>query len=169
MEKTHGKRGEVVTVPVHGLPPLLRAGMRVALLPPPLVGSRWHTVEAVHSRTATGSLVSLSGVGGIAEARELLGAVVLADVRELPEGYELHDADALLGREVSDEVHGVLGTIDEVMVGAANDVWVISGPHGELLVPVVDEVVPELPATGAIRVRVPAGTIAAVPAGGEGE
>ena len=49
------------------------------------------------------------------------------------------------------------------MTGAANDVWVIEGPFGEVLVPVVDEFVLACDDHGPIRVRVPDGT---VPGGG---
>ena len=71
----------------------------------------------------------------------------------------LHDAEALLDREVVDNSLGYLGTISEVMVGPANDVWVIGGPFGEVLVPVVDEVVVEVPDAGPIIVSVPAGLV----------
>ena len=67
--------------------------------------------------------------------------------------------DALIGREVSDASLGPLGTIYEVMVGVANDVWVIRGRFGEVLVPVVDEFVSEVPPAGPIVVRVPDGTV----------
>ena len=71
----------------------------------------------------------------------------------------LRDAEALLDREVVDNLLGYLGTISEVMVGPANDVWVIDGPFGEVLVPVVDEVVVEVPDAGPIIVSVPSGLV----------
>ncbi len=157
--KPHGKRGEVVTVPVHGLPPLLREGMAVALVPPALKESRWHEVVSVSGSGGTGELVALSGSRDLGTAEGLAGKVILARVEDLPAGYELHDVDALIGHEVSDASLGPLGTIEEVMVGVANDVWVVRGRHGEVLVPVVDEFVSEVPAEGPIVVRVPDGTV----------
>ncbi len=138
---------------------MLREGMRVAVVPPLLKGDRWHTVGSVSADGGPGQMVALSGVRDIAAADELVGKTLLADVADLPEGYALHDADALLGREVVDERYGALGTIDEILVGVANDVWVIQGPYGEVLVPVVDEVVSPPDGEGPIRVSVPAGTI----------
>ena len=44
-------------------------------------------------------------------------------------------------------------------MGPANDVWVIDGPFGEVLVPVVDEVVVEVPDAGPIIVSVPSGLV----------
>ena len=42
---------------------------------------------------------------------------------------------------VVDEARGVLGEIVEVIVTGANDVWVVDGPFGEVLLPVIDDVV----------------------------
>lgn len=57
---------------------------------------------------------------------------------------------------IVDERHGELGEIREVIETAAHDVWVIDGPHGEVLVPVVDEVIVAYPDDddGVIRTRV---------------
>lgn len=38
--KAHGKKGEVVTVPVHGLPSLMHEGLSVCVVPPRLKGPR---------------------------------------------------------------------------------------------------------------------------------
>ena len=66
-----------------------------------------------------------------------------------------------IGRTVVDERHGELGEIREVIETAAHDVWVIDGPYGEVLVPVVDEVIVSYPeaADEAIRTRVMDGLI----------
>jgi 16S rRNA processing protein RimM len=73
----------------------------------------------------------------------------------------LHDAPRLLGREVADVTLGPLGTIREVMTGRANDVWAVCGPAGETLVPVVDEVVDDVPEAGPIVVSLPDGLVGA--------
>lgn len=147
-----------MTVAVHGLPPLVREGLEVFVVPPRLKGPRSHVVTHV-SEGAHGQLVSLSGVTGIDAADGFRGRYLLAREQDLPDDVALHDAEALFGREVADESLGFLGTIEEVMVGPANDVWVVEGPFGEVLVPVVDDVVLEVPDTGVIRVRVPSGLV----------
>ncbi len=152
VEKTHGRKGEVVTVPAYGLPSLMRKGMTVAVVPPALKGSRWHEVLRVEDDDRAGSLVSLSGVGDIACAEELVGKYVLASVDDLPEDLTLHDPRALIGREVTHVTGLALGEITEVMCGPANDVWVIEGELGEVLLPVIDQVVVEVPEQGAITV-----------------
>lgn len=61
----------------------------------------------------------------------------------------------LLGRSVVDERFDDLGSIVEVMETPANDVWVLDGSsHGEVLMPVIDEVIVELPEEGAITVHI---------------
>ena len=148
-------------VPAHGLPLLLRQGLEVVVVPPRLKGPRTHVVRSC-TNSATGQLVALSGVDALEEASKLVGRTVLAREADLPEGYALHDVDALLGREVADERYGLLGSVAEVMRGPTQDVWVVRGPHGEVLVPVVDEVVLDYQ-SDPMRVALPGGLV------GEGE
>ena len=148
-----------MTVPVHGLPPLLHEGLTVAVVPPPLKEKRWRTVLSVTDDGRQGSLVHLSGCDGIPAAESISGCMLLARIDDLPDDYLLHDADALIGREVCDKEHGSLGTITAMLSGVAQDVWVIDGPYGEVMLPVVEEFIEEVPAIGAILVVVPEGTL----------
>lgn len=157
VQKAHGRSGEVVTVPAHGLPLLVRVGLEVAVVPPPLRGSRWHTVSSCARDGRSGALVALSDVDTISAAEALVGRELLARVADLPDDLALHDAERLVGREVSDERTGERGRIAEVMRGPANDVWVVRGERGELLLPVIDDVVSAVPDEGPIPVWVPAG------------
>ena len=159
VEKTHGRRGEVVTVPVHGLPPVLREGMTVAVVPPPPKGTRWHEVLSCEEGGRSGQRAALSGVSTIAAAEELVGRYLLVSEVSLPADLALHDPERLVGREVEDDSGRALGSISEVMLGPANDVWVVRGELGEVLLPVIDEVVSEVPAEGPIRVSLPAGLL----------
>lgn len=158
--KSHGKAGEVVAVPADGLPFVMREGLRVALVPPSLREDRWHVLEGVSSRPS-GQLVRLSGVRDLESARACVGRSVLVREDDLPAGFMLHDVPRLLGREVADVTLGPLGTIREVMTGPANDVWAVCGPAGETLVPVVDEVVDDVPEAGPIVVSLPDGLVGA--------
>ena len=159
VEKTHGRRGEVVTVSVRGLPSLVRPGLSVALVPPDGRHDRWHTVTSCSSDGRSGQLVGLSGVSTLDEARALVGATLLACEADLPADLSLRDAGRLIGREVTDVRSGRRGAIAEVMRGPANDVWVVRDETGELLVPVVDEVVVEAGDEGPILVRPPEGLV----------
>lgn len=150
--KPHGRFGEVVTVPVHGLPSLLSEGLDVFVVPPLLHGERSHSVLSCSQDGREGSLVSLSGVEDISAADELRGRYLLSREADLPEGWEAHDVERLVGREVRDGQMGSLGTIEEIMVTPANDVWVVRQGSREVLLPVVDAVVEELPDQGPITV-----------------
>ena len=149
-----------MTVPVHGLPSLMRKGLEVAVVPPPLKGPRVRSVASADDGDR-GQLVRLAGVDGIDAASSLVGKTLLARVGDLPEGFEYHDADWLMGRSVVDEKIGPLGRIEEVMVGPANDVWSIMGPFGEVMLPVVDEFVLGTDEDGAIHVSAPDGLVGA--------
>ncbi len=155
--KPHGRKGEVVTVPVHGLPSLVRAGLEVAVVPPALKGSRWHTVTSATSDDRSGTLTALSGVSELGDAEALVGTYLLAREQDLPSDLALHDRERLVGREVVDVRGGRSGVISEVLSGPANDVWVLRDKDLEVLVPVVDEVVARVPEKGAIPVNIPAG------------
>lgn len=146
-----------MTVPVHGLPSVVREGLSVAVVPPPLRGERWHEVVSVSGDSRSGSLVALSGVTTIEDAEALVGAHLIARAEDLPADLALHDPERLVGRVVRDARDGAVGVIEEVMTGPANDVWVVRGEHGELLVPVVDAVVREVAPEGEIAVTPPQG------------
>ena len=156
VEKTHGKKGEVVTVPVHGLPRLMRVGLEVAVVPPIVGSNRWHEVLEVASSGKNGDLVRLSGSSCLSDAESLVGRYLLSAEAELPSDLALHDPNRLIGRRVSD-AEGREGTIVEVLTGPANDVWVVRGHEGEILIPVIDHVVSSVPDSGPIMVTVPAG------------
>ena len=140
--------------PLRGLPFLLSEGMRVHLTPPALKRERISTVEAV-SETADGGRVLFSCAHDLDAAEGIACCYVLASCSD----FELGPLDAafedLVGRLVVDERHGSLGHIAEVMETPANDVWVVEGPdHGEVLIPVIDDVVSTIPVEGPISVRV---------------
>lgn len=158
--RTHGKKGEVVVAPLDGLPCCLEPGMRVCLTPPALTGERFRTIAEVSDR-GSGELVRFEGVGTISQAEELVGRLVLARRADVPEAVREHDVLSCVGRELIDERHGNVGTVVEVMQLPANDVWRVDGPFGELLVPVIPDVVDEgdIPAQGPIPVRLLAGII----------
>jgi 16S rRNA processing protein RimM len=125
--------------------------MHVALVPPQLKRDRFHTVLDASEGDA-GQLVALSGSRSMTDAESLVGSYVLALMDELPEQVELMDDSWLEGREVVDETRGSLGHIVEVLRGPANDAWVIQGPEGEVIIPVVDHLLVDVPDEGPILV-----------------
>ncbi|MDZ4181056.1 MAG: hypothetical protein U1E29_17785, partial [Coriobacteriia bacterium] len=52
-----------------------------------------------------------------------------------------------VGFRVKDRDRGLIGTVEEVIVTGANDVWIVEGgPFGQVLIPVIDDVVREIDA-----------------------
>lgn len=148
-----------MTVPVHSLPSLIAEGMTVIPVPPALKGSRKFLVISVESDDREGSLVTFEGVDTISDAEELVGKTLLVEEDCLPENFSLVNASLLVGREVIDVEHGSLGEITEVLVGPTQNVWVIEGYFGQVMMPAVDEFIIEAPAEGPITVSIPQGLL----------
>lgn len=146
-----------MTVPVHGLPSLIAEGMTVVPVPPALKGSRKFSVISVESDDREGSLVTFEGVATISDAEALVGKTLLVEEDCLPENFSLVNASLLIGREVIDVEHGSLGEITEVLVGPTQNVWVIDGSFGQVMMPAVDEFIVEAPVEGPITVSIPQG------------
>lgn len=148
-----------MTVPVHSLPSLIAEGMTVVPVPPALKGSRKFSVISVESDDREGSLVTFEGVATISDAEELVGKTLLVEEDCLPENFSLVNASLLIGREVIDVEHGSLGEITEVLVGPTQNVWVIDGSFGQVMMPAVDEFIVEAPVEGPITVSIPQGLL----------
>ena len=152
--RPHGTKGEVLVAPLRGLPFLLVEGMRVHITPPALKRERVSTVESV-SETPDGARVRFSCSHDLDAAESLAGCLILASCSDFELGPLQAAFADLIGRPVVDERHGELGRVVEVMETPANDVWVVDGgPFGEVLIPVIDDVVASIPEGGAIFVHV---------------
>lgn len=72
----------------------------------------------------------------------LVGRELFIDEKDrepLPEGY--YYLDDLVGCRVHCSQYGNLGEVVEVMESRGNDVWIVRGPYGEVLVPAIQQVV----------------------------
>jgi len=156
--KVHGLYGEVSVVPAAGPPFSLPEGLRVWLVPP-RSGPAQHVIESVRPGPK-GPLVRLDGVSSRADAEPLRGCTLLARSADLPEGWTEPGADDI-GLAVVDVERGEIGSVVDVIVTGANDVWVVrDGPYGEVLVPVIDDVVLEVDSeSGVATVRLLPGLI----------
>lgn len=139
--KTRGLDGAVAVTPLVGSDLAAAVGgLPLWPVPPRWVPRPLH-VEAVRSgRTEGTSVVTFREVRDVTTARKLVGALLLAQTDLLPEAVRESD-DVLVGFAVIDESRGRLGEIADVIVTGANDVWVVNGPFGEVLVPAIPDVV----------------------------
>ena len=139
--KTHGLKGEVSVKTDSALSLELPIDLEVWFVPPP-VGLRSGRIQGVRPGPK-GPLFKVSGVDDITTAASLVGTEILASAAEMPGDWNesLEPEDDAVGLEVTDVRRGLLGQVVEVIVTGANDVWVIQGPLGEVLLPVIDDVV----------------------------
>ena len=95
------------------------------------------------ARAGRGSLkLELEGVDTIEQAQALRGVDVYLAIDDLPppadkEFYYYQ----VVGLRVETTEGRVLGTIDEIFFNGANDVWVVKHGPGEVLIPVIEDVV----------------------------
>jgi 16S rRNA processing protein RimM len=145
--KAHGLKGEVSVVEAEDLPFLLREGLEVLFAPP---GDYPRSCAVSGLRPGPkGILVSFEGVCDRSTAERLVGAHVMVDPNDvvIPDDEEWDPVGTL----IHDRTHGDLGHVSEVIVTGANDVWVVQGSrYGEVLIPVIDEVVLEIDETSGI-------------------
>lgn len=162
--KTHGLKGEVSVVPATEAPLFVLEGTAVWLVPPP---AQLRTSRIASVRPGPkGPVVTLDGVKDINAARALVGAELLALTDSLPaEWFDTEDEIDATGWTVTDVERGLLGEVDEVLITGANDVWIVHGPFGEVLIPVIDDVIIDFDEdTGTATVRLLEGLLP-----GEGE
>lgn len=153
--RPHGSKGEVLVAALRGLPFLVGEGMRVALTPPALKRERFSTVTVVRGMSDCTAIVGFSCSRSLDEAESLTGCFLLARADDLDLGPLTASVDELIGRTVVDDRFGDLGCIKEVLETPANDVWTLDGsPRGEVLIPVVPDVLDAIPASGDIPVHV---------------
>ena len=140
--RTHGLKGEVSVIPATDLPFLLPEGLPVWFVPP-CPGVAEGRVESVR-RGPKGPLVKVSGIDDISAAEKVVGATLVTRESLDPFGEAEEELDPV-GFVVTDAERGELGVIEDVIVTGANDVWVVRGDRfGEVLLPVIDDVVLEL-------------------------
>jgi 16S rRNA processing protein RimM len=153
--RTHGLNGEVSVVLTADLPVERLVGVEI-FFTPPTGGVRSAKVTGVRPGPK-GPLFSFEGVGSITAAETLRGRNVVARATDVPESAQEYDP---VGDTVTDAVRGDLGEVVDVIVTGANDVWVVEGPFGQVLVPVIDSVVESVDEeNGEIRVRLLPGLI----------
>jgi 16S rRNA processing protein RimM len=86
--------------------------------------------------------VTLAGIGNVEEARLLSGTFLLARRSDLPDDWLPEPGIDPVGLSVTDVERGSLGTVVDTIATGANDVWVVAGGSvGEVLIPVIEEVI----------------------------
>lgn len=137
--KTHGLNGEVSVELSIGASPSSLVGLEIWFVPP---------VKGVRSARVTGErhgskgpLLAFEGISTIDAARAVCGRGMLVRTEDVPADADVASDIEIEGYRVVDGVRGDIGEIVETIVTGANDVWVVHGRLGEVLIPVIDDVV----------------------------
>lgn len=88
-------------------------------------------------------LLKIDGIGTRTEAERLRGMTLTLDEADMPkldEGYYIYE---LIGLRALDQEDRKIGVLSDVLLGAVNDVYVITTEKGEILVPNVPTFVRE--------------------------
>lgn len=133
-----------------GLPFCIHEGLEVHVVPPTLEGVRHARVTSIESADDAGCVLALDGLSNIDAAEELAGRCLLALRDDLDLNAE-DDMVLVLGRAVKADTGEELGRVTEYLETRANDVLVIERPDGrELLVPIIEETIVEVPEDDAL-------------------
>jgi len=133
-----GPRGVLKVVPLVDTRERLARGRTVT------IGDTAHTIQTCRWQKGLAYL-KLSGIDGRESAlalRDRLLTIPESDLEPLPEGQ--YYRFQLLGLNVSTADGRPLGTIEDVITTGANDVYLVRGEAGEVLVPATAEVVREV-------------------------
>jgi 16S rRNA processing protein RimM len=152
--KPHGVRGEIVLERFGNDPTLVAKGRPIALER----GGGTLEIMVTGCRPGPGGrwLLELDGVDSREAAEALRGSPVIVDESELPEldegGYYDFQVIGLRAVTAGGEP---LGTVEDVLDTGANDVFVVRGPRGEILIPSIASVIQELDLEGGRVVITP--------------
>lgn len=148
---THGVRGDVKLESLCDSPEVLASLNRVFVLE----GSNYREIEVKHASVFKQFvLATLEGIDDMDKAAAMKGTTLYAsrDDFELGEG-DFFIAD-LLGLPVIDNIDGkVYGKIKDVINRGASDIYVVTTPAGERMIPVVDEFVKRIDLESGIYVE----------------
>lgn len=143
--KHHGAHGEVSVALRDGLPESCLDVPELWIVPPPTSGPVPRRVAAVR-QGPKGLLVTFTRIDGQDEppGMDFAGRWILAREADVPTIIGVHED--VIGREVIDATRGALGVVTDVIVTGANDVLVVEGGRfGQVLIPVIPDVMPAIP------------------------
>jgi 16S rRNA processing protein RimM len=147
----HGIRGEIKAEPLTDFPERFQPGSRL------WIDETQYAVERGRWKGRS-VILKLRGVSTRNEAEALPGKEL-----RVPEAAPLPDADVyyvhdLIGLRVEDAAGEALGELSDVFSTGSNDVYVVRGERGELLLPALDDVVKQIDVkAGRIVVAIPDG------------
>ncbi|MCL5256723.1 MAG: ribosome maturation factor RimM [Chloroflexi bacterium] len=152
-----GTQGEIKLSPETEFPERFRPGSHIWVGPE----KTKYCVQSAR-RHRPHILLKLEGIDGVEKAEALRGASVFVPTEEavpLEEGAYYHYQ--IIGLQVMTQQGDDLGRVTDILVTGSNDVYVVMGKQGEILIPATREVVKSIsPDTGVMVVEPLAGLLA---------
>lgn len=142
--KTKNLKGSVIAHSAEGLPFLLSEGLKVSFTPPSLEGPRQATVLRVQLVKEDTYEVDFEGIDSIDKAQAIVGSYCLAARSDLPEKPDEASCFDLIGYEVEDRAEGPLGVVDDLLASSVQEVLVVEGSRGRVMIPFVDAFIVEV-------------------------
>ena len=140
--KTHGLRGEVTVVRYGDSEGLLIPGRVFQVSKDARVLTL--TLASVRPGPNAGWLATFEGIQDPEAAKVLVGSSLSLDEADMPPPEEgRHYWFQLLGLMVRTAEGRELGVIEDIFETGANDIYVVTGPQGEILIPSTKEIVQE--------------------------
>jgi len=138
LQRTHGVKGEIIMEVMTDFPEKIQPGNIVFL------GSKQQAFEVASVRPAADKiLISFKGLTDcdqVSILRNQIVSIKTVDANQLPEGEFYHHE--IIGMTVVEEDGTIVGTIREILVTGANDVYIINKENGEeLLLPAIRDAV----------------------------
>ena len=146
IRRAHGVRGSVLIESLTDNPARFETLSDVQI---EIDGSRRSFRLENCSAASNGWLVKFEGVDDRNEAERLKGGYLQIEAGDLPELEEgsYHVID-LTGIEVYTTSGELLGTVSEILKYPANDVWVVEGDKGKLMLPAIRDVIKKVDIPG---------------------
>ncbi len=141
--RPHGTAGELRVEPFNEDAPHLRSGAAVYV-----DGQRYRIERARWERRSL--LLRFWGLSRRVQVEAWRGALIEVaegDLVREPGSYFVHE---IVGLEVVTEEGRRLGEISDVLATGANDVYVVTGTEGEVLVPAIASVIREIDLGGGV-------------------
>ena len=151
--KTHGNKGEVQVYPyARDADNLLK--YKAFFIGRQGKAEGFLKIDSARIQGPNRLVLSVDGVKDMSQAEALVGFELFleqADMPGLSDGeYYWHE---LIGLKAVTVEGDELGVLSDILETGANDVYVIKGPRGDILIPAIEQVIKEInPRAGIIRI-----------------
>lgn len=142
---TQGLKGEVRVVSTTDFPDMRFKKGKTLLLFHPTLSQPLEVKIATRRQHKEFELLTFEGFNSIEEVEKLKGGdLKVSGDALIPNAEDEFYIHQLIGCQVVTDAGEELGTLVEVLQPGANDVWVVKGKRGEILLPYIDDCIKQV-------------------------